>query len=126
MRVLEKLKQIAEKHPEILVPRDKLSEANGFTLPQLESMGFEKRDLVKLEHLGVAMRGYSQNMWGPGDTLPTGKVAKGEYVTVEIDKTTPYRDSRGYERKMKYTEEIKLPKTFYRGNGHTPLWVIVL
>lgn len=126
MRVLEKLKQIAEKHPEILVPRDKLEQANGFTLAALENMGFEKRDLIKLEHMRVALRGYSQNVWKPGDIMPNGKVAPGEYSTVEIEKKVPYKDARGYIRHMSAIEDVKVPNMTHRGRGHTPLWIIVL
>jgi len=126
MRVLEKLKQIAKKHPEILVKREDLEKANGFTLATLEAMGFEKRDLIKLEHLGVALRGYSQNVWKPGEIMPNGKVTPGEYVTKEVETKVPYKDARGYTRTMVAVEDTKVPNMVYKGRGHIPLWVIVL
>jgi len=126
MRVINKLLEIAEKHPEILVKKEDLSKAEGFSLPYYKSIGLGKNDLRRLERLGVAIRGYSQNIWVSGDTLPNGKVVPGEMAIVEVEKTKQYLDTRKYVRTMKYTEEVKVPQMSVRGNGHKPLWIIVI
>jgi len=39
----------------------------------LDSLGLTRRHLKKLEKLGYAIRGYTKNIWLPGEEAPDGK-----------------------------------------------------
>ena len=45
----------------------------GFSTDYLESLGISKMDLKLLERIGFAYRGYTKNVWLPGETMPNGK-----------------------------------------------------
>jgi hypothetical protein len=61
----------------------------------MEYLGLSKADLKRLERAGMALRGYSQNVFLPGQKMPNG--------TLVEDK----------------------PGVTYRGKGHHALWIIV-
>lgn len=58
-RLFEKLKAAIEADPEVIVPKDKLGESEGYNLAYWDVLGLSKTDMKKLERKGLAIRGYT-------------------------------------------------------------------
>lgn len=94
-RASNQYKAFQEKHPEMVFSRSNLNDAAGYTTEAMGYMGIDKQALKTLERAGMAIRGYTKNVYLPGETRP--------------DKTVIPADAN-------YTE---------RGNGHTVRWILV-
>jgi hypothetical protein len=81
--------------PEVVVAKDRLAGVEGFSTAFMNHVGLTTSDLKKLERNGLAMRGYTKNVWRAGELLPNGK-------RVEDD-----------------------PFVSYRGKGHSVVWVLL-
>lgn len=57
MTMFDRLKLAMGQDPRIVVAAADLPQVDGFTLDYLEQLGLEKRDLKKLERMGLAVRG---------------------------------------------------------------------
>lgn len=110
-------------NPQILVPKAEVRKARGVTERALADLGVSRKDLKRLERMGLAIRAYTQNMFPPkeDETAPDGKSA---WAEVPILYTDEYQDSRGYTRKQQRIEMERRPRYWYRGKGHELRWVI--
>lgn len=76
MTLLEKVKNALQADPNISVTIGELLTNPGFEESYLSLLGLDRSDLKKLERMGLAIRGYSKNIWGPGEQLPNGNIVK--------------------------------------------------
>lgn len=68
-----RLDQAINNDNTILVTREDLGTVQGFPLEHFLYLGLRKSDLKKLESQGKAIRGYTKNVWLPGEKLPNGR-----------------------------------------------------
>lgn len=71
----ERLEMALKARPGLATFRDEVGKAKGFPMGYLEALGLTKQDMKRLERSGYALRGYTKNVWTPGETLPNGKEA---------------------------------------------------
>jgi hypothetical protein len=78
MTFKERIKEALHNDNSIVVPIADMQKPEfkhvGFSVKYMSDMGLKKSDLKKLEKAGLAVRSYTKNYWGPGETLPNGKV----------------------------------------------------
>lgn len=70
----EKLTGFAADRPDLVTTLDKVFESPGMATSDAEHYGFSKKDLKRLEKLGLAVRARTKNVWIAGETLPSGNV----------------------------------------------------
>jgi hypothetical protein len=92
----DRLRLALSQDQNIVVSAEEALTHPGFPVDHFEELGLTKTDLKKLNRIGAALRGYTKNVWLPGETMPNG-------VTVPTDK----------------------PGIQYRGNGHRVRWVLI-
>jgi hypothetical protein len=119
-RVLVKLERISQEYPAILTPPEKVRESKGFSLESLEAWGLTKSDLIRLERMGRAVRGYTPNIFPPNE-----KDGEAAWLNVEVTYKDHYVDARGYDRHTKRTEVERRPRFWYRGKGMRVRWVLI-
>lgn len=69
-----RVKEAVFRDNTIVCSMDTIQDSPGFSTRHMQFLGLSKSDLKKLEHKGFARRGYSKNMWLPGETTPNGSV----------------------------------------------------
>lgn len=77
-KLLDKVKKALEQDNTIV--SEDPAKAQGFSTEYLGYLGLSQSDLKKLERSGMALRGYTQNFYKPGDKLPNGKIAEDLYT----------------------------------------------
>lgn len=69
---VERLKIALEQDASILTDKVGLEKHEGNSEAYLLSLGLSKGDLRRLEASGIAIRGYTKNIWLPGEQTPRG------------------------------------------------------
>jgi hypothetical protein len=72
-RLIDVVKKALEQDNTIAVDISELDKAEGKTEEYMEYLGLKRNDLKKLERAGLALRGYTKNVYLPGDKMPNGK-----------------------------------------------------
>lgn len=123
--LVEKINFALSKEPNLLVPRQDTFKHQGYPESYFDALGITRSDLKRMERIGFALRGYTKNAWFPGDIMPNGRPAPGEWSVLDIKGRVAYKDIRGYTRYMEAFNETKIPSQVWRGRGHEVRWVLV-
>lgn len=78
LALLHKYRKAIELNSNLGTPRSQAHLHPGHSEAYYELFGLSRKDLKNLERLGCAVRGYTNNYWGPGQTLPSGNVVNEE------------------------------------------------
>lgn len=62
--------------PTICTTRADIENHNGNDPAYLDSLGLTEKHLRRLEKMGLAVRGYTRNIWYPGEKAPNEKEPK--------------------------------------------------
>jgi hypothetical protein len=65
--------------PRLVIDRKEAETHPGFPIEYFEELGMNRSDLKKLVAKGLALRGYTKNVWAPGEPLPNGREADAYY-----------------------------------------------
>jgi len=88
MTLRQRLKEALIVDPTLVVPQEQLQAHPGIVLTRFEYVGLTSSDLKKLEHKGMAMRGYTQNLFSTSEGFKVyGSGTQVRWVLLEGAKT---------------------------------------
>lgn len=117
-KALEAYRDAVKSNPEIVTTKDNVRNHPGNTEEQLEALGLTPRHLLRLSRMGLALKGYTQNIYPPKED------EKDAWAEVPVVYTDDFVDDRGYERTQKRVEVEKRPRYWYRGKGMRTRWIL--
>lgn len=79
-KLLDRVIAACEINNCIVVDRREARQHPGFALEYFERLGLSKADLKRLESKGLALRGYTKNVWLAGEKTPNGKEVPEGYI----------------------------------------------
>jgi hypothetical protein len=91
----ERVAKALEQDNTLVVDRKDAHKCPGFTTQYMEYLGIKKSDLKRLERAGLALRGYTKNVWLAGEKMPDGRIVEDN------------------------------PFVSYHGRGHHPMWILI-
>lgn len=123
--LMDRVREAVEHDPGICVTRAQAGTHKGFSDAYMEAHGLELQDLKRLERKGLALRGYTKNVWLPGERTKNVQEHEKDYVKdIVYDKVTVQVAPHTY-RSRQVPRAILKPVYTERGPGSRRMWVLL-
>jgi hypothetical protein len=118
--LLRRYEEAIRNNPKIASFKSELKTHQGTSLEDIEKLGLNKKDLLRLSRLGLAVKAYTRNFFDP----PADNEAA--WYEADITYKDAFIDSRGYVKYEKRVEKEKRPKYRHTGSGMRARWILIV